>query len=60
MRDIWLGQAINLTLMIGSLLTIVADTGGEGTLTQWVHCEFVVSFEAIHPVVPQQVCGEFF
>ena len=36
------------------------DTGGEGTLTQWVHCEFVVSFEAIHPVITQQVCGEFF
>ena len=35
-------------------------TGGEGTLTQWVHCEFVVSFEAIHPVITQQVCGEFF
>ena len=34
--------------------------GGEGTLTQWVHCEFVVSFEAIHPVITQQVCGEFF
>ena len=35
-------------------------TGGEWTLTQWVHCEFVVSFEAIRPVVTQQVCGEFF
>ena len=35
-------------------------TGGEGTLTQWVHCEFVVSFEAIRPVITQQVCGEFF
>ena len=37
-----------------------AHTGGKGTLTQWVHCEFVVSFEAIHPVITQQVCGEFF
>ena len=36
------------------------DTGGEGTLNQWVHCEFVVSFEAIRPVITQQVCGEFF
>ena len=36
------------------------DTGGEGTLTQWVHCEFVVSSEAIRPVITQQVCGEFF
>ena len=35
-------------------------TGGKWTLTQWVHCEFVVSFEAIRPVVTQQVCGEFF
>ena len=35
-------------------------TGGRGTLTQWVHCEFVVSFEAICPVITQQVCGEFF
>ena len=35
------------------------DTGGKWTLTQWVHCEFVVSFEAIRPVVTQQVCGEF-
>ena len=37
-----------------------AHTGGKGTLTQWVHCEFVVSFEAIRPVITQQVCGEFF
>ena len=36
------------------------DTGGEGSFTQWVHCEFVVSFEAICPVITQQVCGEFF
>ena len=35
-------------------------TGGEGSLTQWVHCEFIVSFEVIHPVITQQVCGEFF
>ena len=35
-------------------------TGGEGTLNQWVHCEFVVSFEAICPVITQQVCGELF
>ena len=35
-------------------------TGGKGSLTQWVHCEFIVSFEAIHPVITQWVCGEFF
>ena len=38
----------------------VVHTGGKGSLTQWVHCEFVVSFEAIRPVITQQVCGEFF
>ena len=37
-----------------------AITGGERSFTQWVHCEFVVSFEAIRPVITQQVCGEFF
>ena len=35
-------------------------TGGKGSLTQWVHCEFVVNFEAIRPVITQWVCGEFF
>ena len=35
-------------------------TGGKGSFTQWVHCGFVVSFEAIRPVITQQVCGEFF
>ena len=39
---------------------VTALTGGKGSLTQWVHCEFVVSFEAIRPVITQQVCGEFF
>ena len=38
----------------------VTLTGGKGSFTQWVHCEFVVSFEAIRPVITQQVCGEFF
>ena len=37
-----------------------SDTGGEGSFTQWVHCEFIVSFEAIRLVITQQVCGEFF
>ena len=35
-------------------------TGGKGLLTQWVCCEFVVSFEAVCPVITQWVCGEFF
>ena len=34
------------------------NTGGEGSLTQWVHYEFIASFEAIRPVITQQVCGE--
>ena len=38
----------------------IPHTGGKGSFTQWVHCEFVVSFEAICPVITQQVCGEFF
>ena len=38
----------------------VVVTGGEGSLIQRVHCEFVVSFEAICPVITQWVCGEFF
>ena len=32
---------------------LTPHTGGEGSLTQWVHCEFVVSFEAIRPVITQ-------
>ena len=39
-------------------LWLPSDTGGEGSFTQWVHCEFIVSFEAIRPVVTPQVCGE--
>ena len=38
----------------------LTNTGGKGSLTLWVHCEFVVSFEAIRPVITQQICGEFF
>ena len=45
---------------LSDLYHTVEVTGDEGSFTQWVHCEFVVSFEAIHPVVTQQVCGEFF
>ena len=42
------------------ITTQLSHTGGEGSLTQWVHCEFVVSFETIRPVITQQVCGGFF
>jgi len=31
----------------------VDDTGGEGQFTQWVHCEFIVGFETIHPAHTQ-------
>ena len=34
----------------------LSDTGGEGSLTQWVHCEFVVSFEVICPVITRWIC----
>ena len=44
----------------GRAVRVRCDTEGKGTLTQWVHCEFVVSFEAIRPVITQWVCGEFF
>ena len=46
--------------LIAAVRLVLLDTGGEGSLTQWVHCELVVSFEAIRPVITQQVCGEFF
>ena len=49
------------TGVVGQVLPqLTVDTGGKGTLTQWVHCEFVVSFEAIRTVITQQVGGEFF
>jgi hypothetical protein len=32
-----------------------SNTGGKGVLTQWVHCEFIVGFETIRPVVTHQV-----
>ena len=47
-------------LFVDCLLLRDLFTGGEGSLTQWVHCEFIVGFEAIHPVITQWVCGEFF
>ena len=36
------------------------DTGGKGVITQWVHGEFIVSFETILPVNTHQVCVEYF
>ena len=39
---------------------LVPITGGKGVITQWVHGEFIVSFETIHPVNTHQVCVEYF
>ena len=36
------------------------NTGGKGVITQWVHGEFIVSFEIIHLVNTHQVCVEYF
>ena len=38
----------------------MADTGGEGALTQWVHGEFMVSSEAIHPSNTHWAHAEYF
>jgi hypothetical protein len=37
-----------------------SHTGGKGVLTQWVHCEFIVGFETIRPVVTHQVLFGYF
>ena len=36
------------------------DTGGKEVITQWVHGEFIVSFETIRLVNTHQVCVEYF
>ena len=36
------------------------DTEGKGIITQWVHGEFIVSFETICLVNTHQVCVEYF
>ena len=33
---------------------------GKGVITQWVHGEFIVSFETICPANTHQVCVEYF
>ena len=38
----------------------VPHTGGKGVITQWVHGEFIVSFETICPVNTHQVSAEYF
>jgi hypothetical protein len=64
MREVILVPGLDRWLMLSesweiNILTVV-HTGGKGESTQWVHCEFFVSPETIHPVVTQQVRGEFF
>ena len=55
------GSESSVVLARGANYRLLSShTGGKGSFTQWVHCEFVVSFEAIRPVITQQVCGEFF
>ena len=49
-----LGTRLGLYLIHGS------NTGGKGIITQWVHGEFIVSFETIRLVNTHQVCVEYF
>ena len=35
-------------------------TGGKGTITQWVHAEYIVGSETICPAFTQQVRGGYF
>ena len=38
----------------------IEGTGGEGTITQWVHAEYIVGSEKICPAFTQQVRGGYF
>ena len=38
----------------------IVDTGGKGSITQWVHGEFIVISEAIHSHFTHQAYGEHF
>ena len=60
--DVKIGETVGVVEGVGMTIDVLelGVTGGEGSFTQWVHCEFVVSLEAIRPVITQQVCGEFF
>ena len=35
-------------------------TGGKGSITQWVHAEYMEGSETIHPTFTQQVRGGYF
>ena len=48
-------------MQLASISKIVATlTGGKGVITQWVHGEFIVSFETICSFNTHQVCVEYF
>ena len=58
LTEAWVIHPSHQTCIVFDVVNPV--TGGKGSFTQWVHCESVVSFEAICPVITQQVCGGFF
>ena len=35
-------------------------TGGKGSITQWVHAEYIVDSKTIHPPFTQQIRGGYF
>ena len=39
---------------------IVPVTGGKGSITQWVHAEYMEGSETIHPTFTQWVRGGYF
>ena len=38
----------------------IEDTGGKGSITQWVHAEYMEGSETIHPTFTQWVRGGYF
>ena len=43
---------------VDALLLVL--TGGKGSITQWVHAEYIVGSETIRPPFTQQVRGGYF
>ena len=41
-------------------IKITDHTGGKGSITQWVHAEYMVGSETIHPSFTQWVRGGYF
>ena len=42
------------------LKTSIIATGGKGSITQWVHAEYMEGSETIHPTFTQWVRGGYF